>query len=146
MQNWRSGRAILMTVAGFTTVGGYIIDMNRTHMYNPRWTAHAKFHDAQTILLGTLLGASSLVCLWRKGGDQHLQLSAGALLLACFWVSMGASILFPNTAVADPEFADALPTIAGLQLNPVTVSLAMLLLIGCGYNLERRRLTMVDAT
>jgi hypothetical protein len=60
-------------------------------------------------------------------------------ILALFWLSMAGSIVFPNTAQADPDFADLIPTIAGIRMGPSAVSLLMLVLIGTGYYyLERR--------
>ena len=40
-----AGRTILTLVAIVTAVGGYIADWNHTHVYNPRWPPHAKFHN-----------------------------------------------------------------------------------------------------
>ncbi len=60
------GRAILSGAAVFTAVGGVLADWNRTHLFNPRWTPHAKFHDGWTILLGGGLGANSLYLLWKE--------------------------------------------------------------------------------
>lgn len=43
------GRILLALVAVVTSVGGYIADWNETHVYNPRWPPHAKFHNGQTM-------------------------------------------------------------------------------------------------
>src|SRR3954467_6859636 len=102
MPHWQAGRWLLVGVAISTTVGGYITDWNRTHLFNPRWTAHAKFHDAQTILQGSLSGGSALLLLRRTTGHQQLQLKVATWILAMFWLSMAGSILFPNSAQADP--------------------------------------------
>ena len=142
MQRWQTGRWLLASVAATTAVGGYITDWNQTHLFNPRWTAHAKFHDAQTILLGTLGGGSALILLRRTDGDQLVQLRMATWILALFWLSMAGSILFPNTAQADPDFADLIPTIAGIRLGPTAVSLLMLGLIAIGYRLEQRRMSL----
>ena len=40
--------------------GGWIADMNKTHMFNPKWTPHAKFHDAMSISAARLAGVSGL--------------------------------------------------------------------------------------
>jgi hypothetical protein len=138
MHHWQTGRWLLASVAISTTVGGYITDWNRTHLFNPRWTAHAKFHDAQTILLGTLAGSSALILLRRTNGDQLVQLRMATWMLALFWLAMAGSILFPNTAQADRDFADLIPTIAGIRIGPSGVSLLMLVLIATGYHLELR--------
>ncbi|NBJ13045.1 DUF6640 family protein [Microvirga arsenatis] len=51
----------ILTAAGLVTmVSPWIADMGRTHMRNPHWPPHAKQHDAQTIALGTVLGAASV--------------------------------------------------------------------------------------
>jgi hypothetical protein len=140
MERWQIGRWLLAGVAIATIVGGYLTDWNRTHLFNPRWTAHAKFHDAQTILAGSLSGGSALILLRRAGPTQQLRLRVATWILAMFWLSMAASILFPNTAQADPDFADLVPRVAGVRIGPVFVSVSMLAIIGAGYALEQRRM------
>ena len=142
MHHGQTGRRLLAGIAIGTVAGGYITDWNRTHLFNPRWTAHAKFHDAQTILLGTFAGGSALLLLRRTGGNQQLQFNMAAWILALFWLSMAGSILFPNTAQADPDFADLMPTIAGLRLGPTAVSLLMLGLIAIVYRLEQQHMSL----
>ncbi|MDQ4128886.1 MAG: hypothetical protein M3151_13220 [Actinomycetota bacterium] len=41
-------------------MGGFLANGNLTHLFNPRWPPQARFHDARTIILGTLLGAGNL--------------------------------------------------------------------------------------
>ncbi|HZY64991.1 MAG TPA: DUF6640 family protein [Rubrobacteraceae bacterium] len=36
------GQRVLSSVAAFTTVGGFLADWNRTHLFNPGWPPHAK--------------------------------------------------------------------------------------------------------
>ncbi len=43
-----------------------LADWNATHIYNPLWPPHAKFHNAQTMTIAVLLGVSGLVFLWRR--------------------------------------------------------------------------------
>jgi hypothetical protein len=142
MERWQIGRRLLMGTAITTIVGGYATDWNRTHLFNPRWTAHAKFHDAQTILLGTLAGGSALILLCRTAGERRVQLRVATWILTMFWLSMAGSILLPNTAQADPDFANLIPTIAGIRIGPSVVSVLMLALIGTGYYLEQRELSI----
>lgn len=136
----RTGHWLLVGCAAATTIGGYLTDWNRTHLFNPHWPAHAKFHDAQTILLGSLSGGSALVLLLGTSGrPERPAFRAASGLLAIFWLSMAGSILLPNTAQADPEFADLMPKVAGVRLGPTAVSILMLVLIAAGYSLEQRR-------
>jgi hypothetical protein len=66
MEQTGEGRLLLISVAALTTVGGFVADWNRTHLFNPDWPPHAKFHDALSIELGALLGACGLYFLCRK--------------------------------------------------------------------------------
>jgi hypothetical protein len=141
MQSRPIGRWMLVGAAIATLTGGYLTDWNRTHLFNPRWPAHAKFHDAQTILLGSLSGGTALLLLRWSNGDRLPRLRAAAGILAMFWLSMAGSILFPNTAQADPEYAALIPRVAGIRMGPTNVSLLMLVVVGAGYYLERRRVS-----
>lgn len=136
MQGTREmGRGILSGVAVLTASGGYLMDWNRTHLLNPHWTAHARFHDAMTIVLGTGLGVLALRALWRAEPD----IDQAALLTALFWGSQGAAYAFPGTdgAAADvPELAGRL----GISPRAEMVSSAgMLTVIGVGYLLAGQR-------
>lgn len=125
------GRWILGSVATITATAGYLVDWNSTHLQNPDWPPHAKFHDAWTILLGTALGGSALYSL-RKG-----DLTMAALLPALFWATQAGSFAFPNTAGADAEFPELVPMIGGLRLNEGLASALMLTLTAAGYYLAR---------
>ncbi|WP_368783640.1 DUF6640 family protein [Arthrobacter sp. B1805] len=45
----KPARTVLRTIAVATAVGGFIADWNRTHLFNPQWPPHARFHDAMSI-------------------------------------------------------------------------------------------------
>ena len=70
------GHWLLSGVAVMLATNGFLGDWNRTHLFNPRWTPHAKYHDALTMLLGAGMGALSLRALWRRELRQDL-LDAG---------------------------------------------------------------------
>jgi hypothetical protein len=89
------------TVAVLTSCLAYVFDWNETHVYNPHWPPHAKFHNAQTLLLGPLLGTVSLFFLWGK----H-DLGSAVLTCSLYWIAQLGSLAFPGTALIDPEFRD----------------------------------------
>ncbi len=103
------GRWILISASALTAGGGFLADWNRTHPFNPNWPPHAKFHDALTILLGSLLGPSGLYLLRRRGKDPGRDLALGALLPPLFWIAQGVSFLFPALKGSRPSFRRRFP-------------------------------------
>ena len=53
------GRALFFLGNLSYTAGSFIADWNNTHIHNPRWPPHAKFHNGQTMSLGVLLALAS---------------------------------------------------------------------------------------
>lgn len=136
MKRYRTGRMLLITGAAFTAVGGFLADWNRTHLFNPKWTPHAKFHDAMSILLGAMLGGSSLYLL-QKNDDQQSRLRWAALLPSFYWASMAGSFAFPGAKGLEAEFPELVPKVGKLRLNEGTASALMLSALGLGYVLAK---------
>jgi hypothetical protein len=135
-------RWLLTLVAVFTLVSPFAADWNATHIYNPHWPPHAKFHNAQTMLLAVVLGLGTLWLVWRRVSTrsaQVLRLQAAALLAAAYWLTQALSNTFPGTGFTDPEFAPV-PRIASLPVQ-LFVDVVALGLVITAYVLERRRLT-----
>ena len=129
---------MISLVALWSAFGSYFFDWNATHIYNPDWPPHAKFHNAQTMLLGTALGLFSLTLLWRVRSTDRLRIHCAAALASLYWITQAGAILFPGTALIDPKFAH--PGMPPIQL---IVDVAMLALLGLGFWLEgkgRRRM------
>ena len=92
--------------AGRSTVtifGSFLADWNTTHIYNPHWPPHARFHNGQTMSVGVLLGLAALFFTWRRRGDARTNLLAAGLFAAFYWVSQGMAFLFPGVAWTDPD-------------------------------------------
>lgn len=102
MNRTLAGRSLLTVNAAVVMLGGFLADMGPTHMRNPRWPPHAKFHNAQTIGLGALLGTASLWFTWRakRPADLAIAVGSGSAIYAS-WVF---ATLMPGTAWTDPEF------------------------------------------
>ncbi len=69
---------ILLTIAGaFTAISPCVADWNETHIDNPLWTLHAKFHDAQTMLFGAFVGILAVIFGWLPRGQRiHPQVAS----------------------------------------------------------------------
>jgi hypothetical protein len=128
-----------VSAAALTALGGFLADWNRTHLFNPHWPPHATLHDAQSILLGSLLGASGFYFLRRRGKCPERNLAPGALLPAFFWISQGVSFAFPGAEGLEAEFPEKVPRVKGVWVNERFASALMLALITIGYAAERSR-------
>jgi hypothetical protein len=114
------------------------MDMNRTHMFNPDWTPHAKFHDAWTIQLAAALGLGALYALHAPGVAPQARLTLGAGLPAIVWITQAGSFAFPGAAGLDAEFPDLMPSVGPIPLNEWVASVVMLGLGLTGYLLARQ--------
>jgi len=116
------------------------MDWNKTHLFNPKWTPHSKFHDAMTILQASFLGAAGLYFLNKKGGNQNQNLALGTLLPAFIWISMLLSFTFSQAKGLKAEFPDKVPKTGSLRLNEAPARILLLSLLTLGYFMEKRRL------
>jgi hypothetical protein len=79
----RISRLLLSGAAIGTIVGTGRADLNRTHVFNPNWPPHARFHGAAG--WGTVAGSQlqALWLIWRPGEqrvERELAVKTAALL------------------------------------------------------------------
>lgn len=125
----------LLTIVGLVTcAGAYLADWNETHIHNPRWPPHAKFHNGQTMSMGLALGAATLYYLWRplKAEAAKDNLHTVVIFASIYWITQLSAILYPGTMFADPEF--------GETFIQVYLFIGLSTLIGIGYIFEIRRI------
>ena len=120
------GKVIISVLALFTAVAGHLADMNATHIYNPDWPPHAKFHNGQTLAFAGLEAVATLWFLWRRGGDARTNVAAAGILAGLYWAAQSLAILYPNTAFFDPQFDRPGMYVLGL---PVQAALQIVVLI-----------------
>ncbi len=134
---------IIAFVAVFN-FGGLVADAlvpatAKQHLWNPRWSSHAKFHNGQTMLMGVFGGLLSLALLF---GSQPLTLPIfliAAATAASYFVSMAFAPVFPGTAWIDPEFsAEAARPLGLAPQQLVTYVLCALVLIAIVLALSGR--------
>jgi hypothetical protein len=133
-RHWTLPRILVAAVAVVTLLGALLADvvvpgLAAQHAFNPAWPPHAKFHDAQYVVMSILLGAIGLVLVGRRRGDTRNQMLVAAALLATPWLGMFGALPFPDAATYDPEFAEQTVFVLGLhgQLFLALVLLAALL-------------------
>lgn len=143
------GKVLISSAALFPAVGAFLADWNETHLFNPKWTPHAKFHDAQTITLAAEAAAISLWQLWgtgkKTGPKGFSRLRWATLFGGLFWLTLPPAVLFPGTLLVDPDNPTQPKLIAGIPVNQVTGIAAVLLpLLAAGYVLEVHRLRRIE--
>ena len=119
-------RWLVALVAFVTATGGLMADYfipssGAQHIKNPRWPPHAKFHNAQGILMGLALGALAIGILFERSPLTKGRVLLAALLASIYWLGIFAAPVFPGTGFSDPEFAPTSPSPLGI---PPSLSLA----------------------
>jgi len=114
---------LVSLIAIFTCILPYLADWNTTHIYNPLWPPHAKFHNAQTMVLGALLGLLAIYCLWfRRGVSKQQRLNEAVVLTSLYWLAQLPAIFFPGTALTDPGINTVkMSVIVGIEFNQLTL-------------------------
>ena len=108
---------ILLTITVFEFFGPIVRDTSVTHLLNPSWVGHARFHLAWALVFMGLSGLCNLYLIWfrrpRSLSNLYLSWSWQACNIFGFW---GASILEGayGGSIVDPEFH---LTILGLNEN-----------------------------
>ena len=63
-------RNLYTFTAIFMALTSHLADYNDSHLFNPAWPPHAKFHDGMTLSLSILLGLMTILFAWRKTGER----------------------------------------------------------------------------
>ncbi|KAI0847315.1 hypothetical protein F5Y00DRAFT_263677 [Daldinia vernicosa] len=100
---------LLLTIDALGMCFGTIMAdcLNETHLFNPRWRPHAKFHNAQTVFLAIILSGLTLYYTWRRAKTPELRrefIFISAITGSIYWIAGLLSILPPGTMGVDPEF------------------------------------------
>src|SRR5215470_14416069 len=114
------------------------VDWNTTHLFNPTWHPHARFHDAMYLFLLDGMSLVVLWLLWRRSAEPGLGVTVAALFSAATWTPFFfIEALIPGTS---PLAADNVPvvTVAGMRFAPnVIIAAVLFLLTLIGYWLAR---------
>ncbi|PQE29771.1 short-chain dehydrogenase protein [Rutstroemia sp. NJR-2017a WRK4] len=106
------GKLLLTLSAAGQAFGSFLADFNETHVYNPRWPPHAKFHNGQTMSMGIGLGLATLYYTYRRTASKAAaddSLFTAAIVGSLYWITGVSAILYPGTKMMDPEFGDGSP-------------------------------------
>ncbi len=103
---------VLFTLVGVSLpVAAHAADMNKTHIYNPNWPPHAKFHDGQTLSMSIVLGALTTFLAWKPSRNVETMVAGTACAASLYFLTQSTAIFYPGTAYSDSEPP---PTMLGL--------------------------------
>jgi hypothetical protein len=107
---------LLITLALIVHAGGSIVfDWNASHVFNPGWPPHARFHEVASIGVGVGISAIALWLLWRRSAEPLIGAAVAAL------VPVVKTVAFLLTfAVEGARYEDHpgdVPLVAGIPTN-----------------------------
>lgn len=140
------GKVLISAAALFQAVGAFWADWSDTHVFNPDWSPHAKFHNAQTMVLAVTAAGLTLWALWGRGRVDRSRLRWAVVCGGLFWFTTTPAAFFPGSAVVDPDTPTQPFSFVGIPVNQVTATAAVVLpLLAVGYLLESRRMRRSSA-
>ncbi len=133
----------LMTVGiGIFTVIPPIVDiLTPTHIFNPDWVPHARFHTMWAIISASSVGALALWFLWRGPAQQsvrtHIAGAIGACVLGSFMLATATMSLYGGSL---SDVKDLRSSVGGIDvsLNLVTFGVALMLILA-GWRIAAAR-------
>jgi hypothetical protein len=138
-------RILFTFVAVAFAVAGHFADMTTTHMFNPNWPPHAKFHAGQTLIFSIVLALCTIFFSFRKTLDKVNSVIAAGLFSALYAVTQALAILYPNTYFWDPEFASMPNTILGVPGQLFIDSVAIIVVSFSAWFALRKRAVWVPS-
>jgi hypothetical protein len=130
-------RWLIIFVGAVTAAGGLCADWfipagARHHLKNPAWKPHAKFHNAQSILMGFGQGVGAVLLL-SAAPLTLFTIVVSAAVASLYWVALMFAPIFPGTLWVDPEFLAGTPRHFGLYPQQMIgyLLLGMLLVAVC---------------
>jgi hypothetical protein len=138
MKTQTLARVIITVSVLSTAVVSVLVDFNSTHLFNPSWPGHARFHDAAMLNLLCFYSAVALWLMWRRSAEPDIGVIVATSVPVSFWSCFyWITTAIPGTSLAIG--AQGPPTLAGVPVYPNvalgTVEIAIAL---AGYALYRR--------
>ena len=137
-------RILFCFVSIYLVVGAHIADYSRSHLLDPRWPPHAKFHDGQTLMFSIFLASLTIFFGVRKTRDKRTSLIATTSFAALYWVTQALAIVYPGTAFMDPEFNTPSAYLLGLPAQVVIDVIALCLIYVACYLAARKSARWVE--
>lgn len=135
------GRLVLTLILLFFGFGGILIDGNATHLFNPAWPPHARYHLVMQFVAFAALGGLGMWLLWRSGHDALLHLRVAVLICVVLIGSLYVAAFVPGTSTLYESELEVL-RVQGVALPPnLLAGTLALLFVPFAYRSTRLALT-----
>lgn len=133
------GKSILSFVLVAGAVISTAVDWNTTHLFNPAWHPHARFHGALFLMILDATSLMVLWMLWRKSAEPRVALNVAALFVAAVWTPFFyIETLVPGASLLASDNVPMLK-LGSLSIAPnVAVGAVLLCLAAVAYWLARK--------
>jgi hypothetical protein len=142
MSRTKAGKAILTFVVAVFPAAGVAADWNKTHLFNPAWHPHARYHGVSMLLIVICVSAIAIWLLWRRSIEPELGIKVAVLISLTLWTPFLYGVcLVPGSSlwVGEPAMPVPYPQVAGFTLYPqIVLAVLFLMLTAGGYALTRR--------
>ena len=85
MDRVKLGKSVISFVIAASAIVSTLVDWNESHLFNPAWHGHAKFHDALMLCLLAGISIVGLWQLWRDSKEPEVGIKIAALIPVTFW-------------------------------------------------------------
>ena len=146
MSRSKLGKSILSFVLVVGAVVSTAVDWNATHLFNPAWHPHARFHGALFLLILDVMSVVALWMLWRQSQDPEIGLKVAVLFSTAVWTPFFyIETLVPGASLLASDDVPVLQ-IGDMTLAPNLIfAMVLFLLTLLGYWLARDGHTGSDA-
>jgi hypothetical protein len=135
------GKSLLtFSVATFAVIN-LLADWNKTHIFNPTWPPHARFHAADMSVIVWSVTGIAIWLLWRRSAEPKVGVKVAMLISLALWSPfLYVTLVVPGTSLyvsGGPPIVQH--TIAGMIVEPqVVLAILFLLITALGYRLAKR--------
>jgi hypothetical protein len=131
----RAGKILLTVAVIATMLGPAVVDFNDSHVFNPDWPPHARFHAVMLLAVGIGMSIGALWLLWRRSSRSATDLRVATAVPVVVWGAYFVPLLVPGTSVE--EYPGEVGRLLGVPLNLLLAGVFIALAL-VGYRLCAR--------